>query len=52
MEIRRYANSRVDWAKPGPAATFSLMAITPDYTTLPQGVGLTAAITMEPLLQR
>jgi hypothetical protein len=43
MEIRRYASSRVNWVKLAALRTFSDTLITPDYTTLPEGVGLTAS---------
>jgi hypothetical protein len=43
MEIRRYANSRVDWGSLDELRSYSNSTITPDYTTLPQGVGLTGS---------
>ncbi len=39
-EIRRYANSRIDWNSLATLRTFCSTTETPDYTTLPQGVGL------------
>ena len=41
MEIRRYAASRIDWASLDTLRTLADVTATPDYTTLPQGVGLT-----------
>lgn len=41
MVIRRYANSRVNWAKLDVLRQICDQEETPDYTTLPQGVGLT-----------
>jgi hypothetical protein len=43
MEIRRYATSRVDWSSLDQLRSFCNGTITPDYTTLPQGVGLTGS---------
>jgi hypothetical protein len=43
MEIRRYPNSRVDWPALDQLRSFSDSTVTPDYMTLPQGVGLTGS---------
>jgi hypothetical protein len=43
LEIRRYASSRIDWGYLDALRTFADELITPDYTTLPEGVGLTAS---------
>jgi hypothetical protein len=43
MEIRRYANSRVDWGAWISCDRSRIRSVTPDYTTLPQGVGLTGS---------
>jgi hypothetical protein len=40
-EIRRYTNSRIDWPSLQTLRNASNVTYTPDYTTLPQGVGLT-----------
>jgi hypothetical protein len=40
-EIRRYDSSRIGWADLDTLRQFSDQTVTPDYTTLPQGVGLT-----------
>lgn len=40
-EIRRYPNSRIDWASLDTLRAYSNETEIPDYTTLPQGVGLT-----------
>ncbi len=40
-EIRRYANSRIDWAALDTLRGICNDTEIPDYTTLPQGVGLT-----------
>jgi hypothetical protein len=42
-EIRRYATSRIDWGSLDELRSYSNSTITPDYTTLPQGVGLTGS---------
>ena len=42
-EIRRFPNSRIDWASLATLRTASDVTETPDYTTLPQGVGLTGS---------
>ena len=41
IEIRRYPLSRLGWASLDTLRQFCDVLITPDYTTLPQGVGLT-----------
>ncbi|MBX3267106.1 MAG: hypothetical protein KF831_10400 [Acidobacteria bacterium] len=41
MEIRKYPSSRVDWESLDTLRIKCDQLITPDYTTLPQGVGLT-----------
>jgi hypothetical protein len=43
MKIRRYASSRIDWESLDALRIFSDVLVTPDYTTLPEGVGLTAS---------
>jgi hypothetical protein len=43
MEIRRYANGRVDWAALDALRILQRTTVTPDYRTLPLGVGLTAS---------
>lgn len=40
-EIRRYPHSRIDWESLDALRTICNQSVTPDYTTLPQGVGLT-----------
>lgn len=40
-EIRKYDNSRIDFASLDTLYTACHATLTPDYTTLPQGVGLT-----------
>lgn len=40
-EIRRFDNARIDWASLDVLRSACIDMITPDYTTLPQGVGLT-----------
>jgi hypothetical protein len=42
MEIARYPSSRVDWQALTTLRSSSNAPQTPDYTTLPEGVGLTA----------
>jgi hypothetical protein len=42
-EIRRYANSRIDWASLDVVRQACNVTETPDYTTLPKGVGLTGS---------
>lgn len=39
--VREYPNARVDWADLDTLRTLAAATVTPDYTTLPQGVGLT-----------
>ncbi len=41
MEIRRYATSRIDWDLLNTLRSVCDQSVTPDYTTFPQGVGLT-----------
>lgn len=40
-EIRRFDNSRIDWGSLAELRSTSDLLVLPDYTTLPQGVGLT-----------
>lgn len=42
-EIRRYANTRIGWALLDTLRSFCDATVTPDYTTLPVGVGLTGS---------
>lgn len=42
-EIRRYPNSRIDWPSLDSLRNVCNSFETPDYTTLPQGVGLTGS---------
>lgn len=42
-EIRRYDNSRIDWASLATLRSGCDATETPNYTTLPQGVGLTGS---------
>jgi hypothetical protein len=41
MEIRRYPTSRINWASLATLRTACDQTVTPDWTILPQGVGLT-----------
>jgi hypothetical protein len=43
MEIRRYPTSRVDWPSIAALRTICDQSVTPDWTTLSQGVGLTGS---------
>lgn len=41
MEIRKYDSSRIDWTSLDALRTAANGTVTPDYTTLPEGIGLT-----------
>lgn len=43
MEIRKYPATRIDWATLNTLRQYCDQMVTPDYTTLPQGVGLTGS---------
>lgn len=43
IEIMRYPASRIDWVSLDALRSFCNELVTPDYTTLPEGVGLTGS---------
>ncbi|MCV5003513.1 PA14 domain-containing protein, partial [Escherichia coli] len=43
MEIRKYPATRIDWATLDTLRQYCDQMVTPDYTALPQGVGLTGS---------